>query len=151
MVPKVLTTKQGMASTQALPQTHQRQGPAPSETYHSTLAMIPQATRVFHQLSTTPGSQMTAMPSMAELFMSNKWTSHCQPTANPTTPEESQQKHLPSPNRTQPLCPARWGSSTLCIPLIWDSTGQLGEKQTRACLLPVNLPRPQQRWAMTMS
>ena len=98
--PKALITKQGTASAQALPQTHQCQCPAPSEIQHSTLAEIPQATKVSHQLSTTPGSQMTAMPSMAELFISNRRTSHCRPTANPTAPEETQQKNLPSPKRT---------------------------------------------------
>ena len=83
--PKVPITKQGTASAQAPPRTHQRQCPAPSETQHSTLAEIPQVTKVSHQLSTTPGSQMTAMPSMAELFMSNRRTSRCRPTANPTS------------------------------------------------------------------
>ena len=120
---KAPITKQGMASAQAPPRTHQCQCPAPSETQHSTLAKIPQVTKVTHQLSMTPGSQMTAMPSMAELFMSNRRTSRCRPTANPTDLMETQQKNLLSSKRTQPLCPARRGSSTLRIPLIQDPTG----------------------------
>ena len=144
--PKAPITKQGTASAQAPPRTHQRQCPVPSETQHSTLAEIPQVTKVSRQLSMTPGSQMTAVPSVAELFMSNRQTSRCRPTAYPTDPKETQQKNLPSPKRTRPLRPMRRGSSTLRIPLIQDPTGQPGGMQTRACLPPRDPPKPQQRW-----